>query len=128
MAPHDRHVILRGNRIDPCIPHGAEIDPAQHAPRVTAAMPDTQGFCRTHQPVDPAILSPAAEDRAEKGAEDQRRASRIRLNGVSVARRNCVKPLALAISSSLPCPACAPSTWVPFSEIAWAQHSMVEPA
>lgn len=120
--------MARGNRIDPRIPHGAEIDPAQHAPRVTAAVPDTQGFCRTHQPVDPTIPGPAAEDRAEEGAEDQRRASRMRLNGVSVARRNCVKPLAFAIFASWPWPACAPSTCVPFSEIAWAQHSMVEPA
>ncbi len=128
MTPGGYHAMARGNRIDPRIPHGAQIDPAQHAPRVTAALPAAQGFCRTHPPADPAIPGPAAEDRADESAEDQRRASRMRLNGVSVARRNWVKPLALAISSSLACPACAPSTCVPFSEIAWAQHSMVEPA
>lgn len=128
MAPQHKRAMARGNRIDPRIPHGAVIDPAQQAPRVTSALPDAQSFCRAHPPGGPAIPGPAAEDRADDRVQDQRRASRIRLNGVSVARRNCVKPLVFAISASRPSPAWAPSTCVPFSEIAWAQHSMVEPA
>lgn len=128
MAPDGDHAMTGGNRIDARIPHGADIDPAEHPPRQNAAVPDTQGFCHAHRPVRPAILSPAAEDRTDNSARDQRRASRMRLNGVAVARRNLVKPLFFAISLKRPSPAWAPSTCVPFSEIAWAQHSMVEPA
>jgi hypothetical protein len=48
----------------------------------------------------------------------QRRASRIRLKGVSAARRKCVKPALRNTSESRASPACAPSTRVPPSEIA----------
>ena len=58
--------------------------------------------------------------------ENQRRASMIRLKGVSTARRIVPRPADLSTSSSCRGPAWAPRTWVPFSEIAWAQHIVVD--
>src|SRR5690606_20475663 len=57
---------------------------------------------------------------------DHRRISRTRLNGVSTARRKCVKPALRKTSVRRASPACAPSTWRPPSEIACAQHRVVE--
>src|SRR5690606_41939455 len=58
----------------------------------------------------------------------QRRASKIRLNGVSAARRKCVKPALRNTSASRASPACAPSTRWPPSEIACAQQIVVDAA
>jgi hypothetical protein len=57
-----------------------------------------------------------------------RRASRIRLNGVSAARRKCVNPAVRNTSARRASPACAPRTRCPPSEIACAQQSVVEAA
>ncbi len=58
----------------------------------------------------------------------QRRASMTKLNGVSAAVRIELSPAALSTLSSRRGPACAPSTCVPCSEIACAQHIVVDPA
>jgi len=58
----------------------------------------------------------------------QRRASRIRLKGVSAARRKRVNPALRNTSASRASPACAPRTRFPPSEMAWAQQSVVEAA
>ena len=75
----------------------------------------------------PGLRMTGSHDRIPgTGKPGQRRASRIRLNGVSAARRKCVKPALRKTSASRACPACAPSTSWPPSEIAWAQQIVVE--
>jgi hypothetical protein len=54
-------------------------------------------------------------------------ASRMRLTGVCAATRTWPKPALRQICASRASPACAPRTCVPFSAIAWAQQSIVEP-
>jgi hypothetical protein len=70
----------------------------------------------------------AAEAGRRESAADQSRASRIRLNGVSKARRKRVKPALRNTPASRASPACAPSTIRPPSETAWAQQIVVEAA
>lgn len=59
---------------------------------------------------------------SESAARAQRRASRIRLNGVSVARRKRVKPASRTTSRSRFSPACAPSAARP----SWASEAGVQ--
>jgi hypothetical protein len=57
-----------------------------------------------------------------------RRASRIRLKGVSAARRKCVNPALRNTSARRASPACAPRTSLPPSEIECAQQIVVDAA
>ena len=60
--------------------------------------------------------------------ENYLRASRIKLNGVSVARRNCVKPASSNTSRSRSSPACAPSARPTSCESEFGVQTMVEAA